>query len=381
MKKLLQSRSSRWILIGIALLMIWGLVSLGTYIAWIHGADHRDFYPRWAGARMVLEGEKEIYSIEATTAIQIRLYGAEIPEGRDQQGFAYPAIVLPFLIPFALIDDVEVATSIWEGLTVVLIIIGLYLLQKTSRRDVSLLPILLLVLWSYTLLMIFQGQITGLVLSALSIGAWAYYRRADFIGGLILSIGFVKPELVILPIATLVAFAIMRRRFRLVIGILMGFSALFLASLLFMGWWVGDWLEALARYTDYARTVWPIGYLGSSSPLLIIGLSVLVIWGVPRIWKDDEAILAASVPLQILLFPQTLIWGLTMLCFPLTFAWNRNACRGVLGIWVLGWLLLLGNVNSEWWKVQIVIVSVATLLLIFISAGWKKDETDLLKVP
>ena len=264
---------------------------------------------------------------------------------------------------------------------VVLIIIGLYLLQKTSQRDVSLLPILLLVLWSYTLLMIFQGQITGLVLSALSIGAWAYYRRADFIGGLILSIGFVKPELVILPIATLVAFAIMRRRFRLVIGILMGFSALFLASLLFMGWWVGDWLEALARYTDYARTVWPIGYLGSSSPLLIIGLSVLVIWGVPRIWKDDEAILAASVPLQILLFPQTLIWGLTMLCFPLTFAWNRNACRGVLGIWVLGWLLLLGNVNSEWWKVQIVIVSVATLLLIFISAGWKKDETDLLKVP
>lgn len=364
---------------GIALLMIWGLVSLGTYLAWIHGADHRDFYPRWAGARMILEGEKDIYSIEATTAIQIRLYGAEIPEYRDQQGFAYPAIVLPFLIPFALIDDVEVATSIWEGLTVVLIVVSLYLLQKTSRRDVSVLLILLLLLWSYTLLMVFQGQITGLVLSALCLGTWAYHYQADFIGGLLLSIGFVKPELVILPIATLVAFAIIRRRFWLPIGILLGFSALFLASLFFMGWWVGDWLEALVRYTEYARTVWPIGYLWSSSPLLIVGLSMLVIWGIPRIWKDDEAILAASVPLQILLFPQTLIWGLTILCFPLTFAWNRNASRGVLGIWALGWFLLLGNVNSEWWKVQIIIVSVATLLLVFISAGWKKDETDPLK--
>jgi hypothetical protein len=330
---------------------------------------------------MVLEGEKEIYSIEATTAIQIRLYGSEIPEGRDQQGFAYPAIVLPFLIPFALIDNVEIATSIWEGLTVVLIVIGLYLMQKISRHDVSLLPILLLILWSYTLLMIFQGQITGLVLSSLCIGTWAYHRRADFFGGLLLSIGFVKPELVILPIAALVAFAIMRRRFRLVVGFLLGFSALFLASLIIMGWWVGDWFDALARYTEYARIVWPIGYLWSSSPLLIVGLSALVIWGIPRIWKDDGAILAASIPLQILFFPQTLIWGLTMLCFPLTFAWNRNASRGVLGIWALGWLLLLGNVNSEWWKVQIVIVPVATLLLIFISAGWKKDETDLLKSP
>ena len=226
MKKLVQSRSSRWTLKVIALLLIWGLISLGTYRAWIHGADHRDFYPRWAGARMVLEGEKEIYSLEATSAIQIRLYGTEIPEGRDQQGFAYPAIVLPFLIPFALIDDVEVATSIWEGLTVVLIVVGLYLLQKTRRRDVSPLPILLLILWSYTLLMVFQGQITGLVLSALSMGVWAYHRRADFIGGILLSIGFVKPELIILPIATLVALAIMRRRFWLPIGILLGFSAL-----------------------------------------------------------------------------------------------------------------------------------------------------------
>lgn len=366
---------------GIALLLIWGLISFGTYRAWIHGADHRDFYPRWAGARMVLEGEKEIYSVEATNSIQIRLYGAEIPDGRDQQGFAYPAIVLPFLIPFAFIDDVEVATSIWEGLTVVLIVVGLYLQQKTSRRDVSFLPILLLVLWSYTLLMVFQGQITGLVLSALSMGAWAYHRRVDFIGGLLLSIGFVKPELIILPIATLAALAIMRRRFWLPIGILLGFLVLFLASIFFVGWWVGDWLEALVRYTEYARTVWPIGYLWSSSPLLIVSLSMLVIWGLIKIWKDDDAILAASVPLQILLFPQTLIWGLTMLCFPLMFAWNRNASRGVLGIWALGWLLLLGNLSSEWWKVQIVIVSVATLLLLFMTAGSRSDEADLQKVP
>jgi hypothetical protein len=71
-------------------ILLWIAGSISTYHIWIRGADHRDFYPWWAAARGVVEGSSDIYSPEATRSIQVRLYGFEIPEGRDQQGFVIP---------------------------------------------------------------------------------------------------------------------------------------------------------------------------------------------------------------------------------------------------------------------------------------------------
>jgi hypothetical protein len=352
--------------LGVILLVLLVIVvSFVSFRSWIHGADHRDFYPRWAGARRIVEGDRDIYSVEATKAMQVRLYGAEIAEGRDQQGFAYPAIVLPFLIPFALINDVEIATAIWEGLTVALLIGSMHLYQKALDVRVSYLPVLLLILWSYTLLMVFQGQITGLVLFSLGAGYWAYRRRADFIAGVFLSIGLVKPELVLLPIAFLAIWTMRNRRFGMALGMAAGIIVMFALSLLLIGWWVDDWLAALIRYTEYARVVWPVGFVWNISPIFLAALTTFVVWGFYKSKWDEEGLFAITMPFQLLLFPQTLLWSLSILCLPLNFAWKQRARAGVLVIWILGWVLILLNVSSEWWKYQIVAVALSTVILLY----------------
>lgn len=360
-----------WIVTTIALLTIWTIVSLGTYRAWIKGADHRDFYPLWAGARSVLEGRKDLYSLETTRLNQIRLYGSVIPEGRDQQAFAYPAYTLPFLLPFALITDVELATAIWEGLTVVLLICGLTLVQKAMNARSSPLATILLIIWSYSTLMIFQGQITGLIIFAVGTAYWAVKVERDFIGGLIISISIVKAELAILPILVLAFYAIRERRLRYFLGLMVGGLALLLFSFLLIGNWVGDWIAAITRYTEYAQSVWPPGFLWELSPILLVALLFVIVMSVFKVRMDDEHLFAAALTTQFMLLPQTLIWGLSTLTLPLAMVWKWGRRAGVVGVWALGWVLFLLPLGPEWWKYQVILISLATLLLVYWGARKK----------
>ena len=104
---------------------------------------------------------------------------------------------------------------------------------------------------------------------------------------------------------------------------------------------------------------------------LLTAVVILLVFCV--IWtnrSDGEAILAATVPIQLLFFPQTLIWGLTILIFPLTLAWNRAARAGVLIVWLLGWVTAFGLGDPGWWKTQIALLSTAVLVLwLIISIG------------
>jgi hypothetical protein len=238
--------------------LLWIAGSISTYHIWKRGADHRDFYPWWAAARGVVEGSSDIYSPEATRSIQVRLYGSEIPEGRDQQGFAYPAILIPFLIPFALIPDVEVATAIWEGLTVVFVVSALSLAQDHLRRRISPIPVVLSILWFYTLLMIFLGQINGLILAGIGIGYWAYRHQFDLLAGVLISATFVKPDLVILPVVTLVAFALIRRRWKFILGVLTGLLDLLLSA---CPWPDGGLEPGLKQFSDMLSTQRSCGLL------------------------------------------------------------------------------------------------------------------------
>ena len=48
-----QPRKKLWLLISVSL-AVWVILSFAIYFAWIHGADHRDFYPWWAASRLHL---------------------------------------------------------------------------------------------------------------------------------------------------------------------------------------------------------------------------------------------------------------------------------------------------------------------------------------
>jgi len=340
--------------------------SLATYIGWIRGADHRDFYPRWAGARRILLGSKDLYSLEATREIQLALYGQTLPPDRDQQGFAYPALLLPIILPFALIENVEIATALWEGVSVALIIIGLLLLQS-KNTSYSVRIILLSLFWLFTLLMIFQGQITGLVIAVICAGYWGLYHNRDFIGGLILSIGLVKPELAIIPILVLIGLSVKKGKYLLPIGFLVGLISLFLVSVAFIGFWIPAWLKAIVRYSQYAQVVWPISLIFRINPLWGIFTGSILLIAVLWLRKSEDLLFAVSIPLSFLLLPQTLIWGLSIAMIPMNIVWLKGGKLPVFIVWLIGWLTAIGYIiyaPSYWWRIQEIIMAITVLFLV-----------------
>ena len=63
-----------------------------------------DLYPRWLGARELLQHGRNPYSAEITREIQQGYYGrpldpARADDPKDQQGFAYPVYVVFLLAP------------------------------------------------------------------------------------------------------------------------------------------------------------------------------------------------------------------------------------------------------------------------------------------
>jgi hypothetical protein len=338
--------------------------SSAAYTGWIRGTDHRDFYPRWAGARLALFEGRNLYSVETTREMQLMLYGREIPPDRDQQGFAYPATLVPLLLPFWFIDDVEVATALWEGVSVVLMLLALLF----ARRVWGSLPnwgVALLLVWYYPILMVFQAQITALPLASVSLALWAYTTRRDTLAGVAIAAGLgVKPELIVLPALVLLAAALREQRWRLVSCTVITGGLVFVASLLVAGWWIPDWLDGVRRYAAYAQTSWALGTAWTLSPLLalaLVGGGVLALrytrWSV-------TAAVAAAVPLGMLLIPQTLIWGLTMLLLPMALSWRAAGRWGVLALWLLGWVLIAGTGIEGWWRIQNLLLPALALALV-----------------
>lgn len=360
----------------LALLLIWIVFSFAAFSVWIHGTDHRDFYPIWAGARLNLLERQPLYSIDTVEKIQTNLYGHILPENRDQQGFAYPAQLVVELLPFWFIQDVEIATAIWEGLSALMIISTLSVLSRLDQKVPTFL-IACLFFWYYTLLMLFQGQFTAIPLTSIGFSYWGYRKRKDLLSGSILAFGFIKPELVLLPAIVLLISALKKKRKQYILSFLFSGMILFIASTLISGWWIPSWIEALRRYSEYAQSTWAVQTAWNLSPLFILMLFIVSALAIKRALPDEHVLFTASVPLGMLLFPQTLIWGLTLLTIPLVLQWQDSKRLGVMVIWLLGWISAFLLSNADSWKLQTLILPVATLLLILLPIrASEKEKTE-----
>jgi len=363
--KRLKSSTSRKIA-AVLFITLWVLSSITCYRVWIQGADHRDFYPRWAGIRQLLSGNRDLYAEGTTRQMQIELYGAAIPAGLDQQGFAYPAQLAVMLLPFGLIPDVEIATAAWEGLSLCLLLSALLFLNNTQQKRAPIFLVAALVLWQYPLMMLFQGQVTAIPLAALAVAIGAFLRDQDWLSGAVLTLSLVKPELACVPVVTLIIFSLVSRRFELIKGFILAILIFILTSIAVAGWWFPGWIDSLGRYNAYASVVWPLGEVWRVSPLLACVMLAALAGSLVLNRRNPQWMVVASIPLGMLLLPQTLTYSLTLVTIPLLVAWKGNARYAVLAVWFIGWFALLVGFIPDLWKAQAIAIpalSIACLVL------------------
>lgn len=220
-----------------------------------------DLYPRWLGARELLLHHRDPYSAEVTREIQSGYYGRPLDPDRpddpkDQQGFAYPVHVVFLLAPTIGLPFPVVQVGFrWLLVVLTLASVFLWLRVLCWRPSVTVTAILIVLAFgSYAVVQGIKLQQLTLLVSALLAGCVAALVAGYFwLGGFLLALATVKPQLT-LPVAgwlVLWALSDWRRRqvffwsFALITAIFLAASEYILPG------WAGQFLAAVAAYRHY----------------------------------------------------------------------------------------------------------------------------------
>ncbi len=362
--------------LAIGFVVLWIIVSVLFYYLWVIGAIYTDFYPLWSGARQLLFQEQELYSIATTKLIQIELFGKTLPPGSDQQGFAYPATLVVYLLPLWFFNNVGFSTAIWIGFSFSLTLLTLVVLRR--RHGPPPWIIISYLFWYFPLLMLIFGQFTIMALASVGISYWAYHHHQDLLAGSIAAIGLVKPELMLLPLAVILFIAIRSRRYKILFAFFITNLIVFLVSFWIAGFWIPQWLAAINRYKDYARVSWTLELLWNYSPGLAVIFCVLIAYMFYTLRQESLFLISASVPAGMMLLPQTFIWGLTMMLIPFTLLWFGKNRYIIMGILVLGWISMVGTLEiDDFWKIQNLLIPTITLAMVIFAYYEKTTQSRI----
>jgi hypothetical protein len=191
-----------------------GLVSTNAYWG-------RDFINVWASGKLVLAGYLDIlYDLGAYHRYAQELFG---PIG--QHNYSYPPLVLPLMVPFALLPY-PLALACWTGLT------GWLFARAAAPwwRDATGLPAWAVLLTPAALVNIWAGHY-GFLIGALLLFGWRNLERRPFLAGICFGLMVIKPHLAVLvPLVLLI-----RRDWTAIIAAAVTVAALVLGSLALFG--------------------------------------------------------------------------------------------------------------------------------------------------
>jgi glycosyl transferase family 87 len=221
-----------------------------------------DLYPRWLGARELLLRHRDPYSAEITREIQSGYYGRPLDPDRpddpkDQQGFAYPVHVV-FLLAPAIGLPFPVVQVGFRWLLVVLTLVSVFLWLRVLRWRPSVTVTAILIVLTFGSYAVVQGiklqQLTLLVSALLAGCAAALVAGYFWLGGSLLALATVKPQLALPVAGWLVLWALSDWRRRQVFFWSFALTtAIFLAASEYvLPGWVGQFRDAVAAYRRYS---------------------------------------------------------------------------------------------------------------------------------
>ncbi len=140
-----------------------------------------------------------------------------------------------FCIPYGLLPY-NLAYVVWCLSTGFMALCSLYGLLKESLKGLKtglFIPLFLVLAWSSipAYLTVWHGQTTFLLVTCMSLSMWAFLRGRDILSGIFLSLSTVKPQYILLPLATMFGL----RKWRLLAALFVTEATLFILAGCFMG--------------------------------------------------------------------------------------------------------------------------------------------------
>lgn len=360
-----------------------------------------DLYPRWIGAKELLQNHRDPYTQEVSREIQAGYYGRPLDpsrpnDPRDEAGFAYPVYVVFYLAPVIGLPFTVVQKSFfWILVAVTVASIPLWL--RILRWQVPWWLQISFIALTLGSLAAVQGlklqQISLLVAGLVALAIALLVSGRPSAAGIVLALVTVKPQLVLLLIVWLGMWILAdwRNRFRWAVSFLGTLCVLCIASELLLPHWIPRFWRAIGEYQHYTgnRSVLENSVSAPWSwALEILTLAALfcACWherhrsiSSPSFSTIVSLVLAATVLLvptsaqynQVLLIP-------AVLCVvrDRSVIWRRNAVNRVLFSIMLG-LLLWPWVASTVLAGMSFVVSRATLSRFWAAPIWTAPQIPL----
>jgi hypothetical protein len=215
-----------------------------------------DFGVFWSGAGTVRQGGNPYLTAPGSLYRQL-----VVKNGGNLQPlepFISPYYLTLLFLPFSVLP-LGLAATLWTGLIQLMLGVSLILIIKATGQPVSIRLLLagvgLAMLWRYTFLVMMIGNLSLLLLCAITTSYYCSRTQRPFLAGLAASLLLVKPQIVFLslPVLLLVPVAVFfsRETYRRWAGFASGSLILGLYSFSLMPGWVGDWLKGIGA-TGYA---------------------------------------------------------------------------------------------------------------------------------
>ncbi len=220
-----------------------------------------DLYPRWLGARELLLHHRDPYGADITREIQVGYYGRPLDAARsgdpkDQQAFAYPLYVVLLLaptvgLPFATVHQIFFwLFVVLSGGSVLLWLRTVGWRTSTSGK----LTWILLTLGCFPAIQGLKLQQLSLLVAALLAAAMAAITcRRLILGGMLLAVATIKPQLVFLLALGLCIWVLgnWRERQRLLWSFVLTVAALTGAGELLLPGWIREFRTSMSDYYRY----------------------------------------------------------------------------------------------------------------------------------
>ena len=269
----------RWLLVPLGVLLVGALVAAhyGSLTAPARYAD-RDFMSLWSGGRAILEG-LDPYDPGVWVPLRSRFGSTWMPDDRAP----FPLWTLMLLVPLAILP-LDWAAAAWLVLGELLLGLSVFLLavqvggQRLSAAAFAALALGALVSRG-ALITLNNGQITFLLLLALTAFLVLSRRRKPFAAGFVLAFVALKPSPFVLFAPLIGLWLIARRRWKVVLGSLAGGAVLLAASWLVQPGWLFKWLNVRGKTeaTFQTPTIWGIAHELSSAWWPLIGMAMAVL--------------------------------------------------------------------------------------------------------